>query len=96
MTDFADVNFFTDRAVQDDPYPYFDWVREQGPVWQEPRYGVFMVTGHPEAMEVYGDPATFPPTRRRVGHLLVVQRGQRAVREVLRCRSRATTSPTSS
>lgn len=57
---FDDVNFFTDRAVQDDPYPYFDWVREQGPVWREPSFGVFMVTGHPEAMEVYGDPATFP------------------------------------
>ncbi|HVN49940.1 MAG TPA: hypothetical protein VMT43_00835, partial [Acidimicrobiales bacterium] len=61
MTDYGDVNFFTDRAVQDDVYPYFDWVREQGPVWQEPRYGVFMVTGYPEAMDVYGDPATFPP-----------------------------------
>jgi len=60
MTDFAGVNFFADRAVQDDPYEYFDWVRAQGPVWQEPRYGVFMITGHPEAMEVYGDPATFP------------------------------------
>jgi cytochrome P450 len=60
MTAFEHVNFFTDRAVQDDPYPYFDWVREQGPVWQEPRYGVFMITGHPEAMLVYGDPATFP------------------------------------
>jgi cytochrome P450 len=61
MTDFADVNFFRDRDVQDDPYPYFDWVRDQGPVWQEPRYGVFFVTGHAEAMEVYTDPATFPP-----------------------------------
>ncbi len=60
MTTYADVDFFTDRAVQDDPYPYFDWVREQGPVWQEPRHGVFLITGHPEAMEVYGDPATFP------------------------------------
>ena len=56
----AKVNFFTDRAVQDDPYPYFDWVRGQGPVWREPRYGVFMVTGHPEARGGYGDPATFP------------------------------------
>ena len=83
MSEFDGVNFFTDRAVQDDPYPYFDWVREQGPVWQEPRFGVFMVTGHPEAMAVYGDPATFP-RRRAVGHVLVVQRGQRAVREVLR------------
>ncbi len=61
MTEFEKVNFFTDRSIQDDPYSYFDWVREQGPVWQEPRYGVFMITGHPEAMAVYGDPATFPP-----------------------------------
>lgn len=61
MTDFRDVNFFTDRVIQDDPYAYFDWVRGQGPVWQEPRYGMFMVTGHPEAMVVYSDPATFPP-----------------------------------
>lgn len=60
MTDYAATNFFADRAVQDDPYPYFDWVREQGPVWQEPRFGVYLITGHPEAMEVYGDPATFP------------------------------------
>lgn len=60
MTDFAQLNFFTDRDVQDDPYAYFDWVREQGPVWPEPRYGVFMVTGHAEAKDVYRDPATFP------------------------------------
>jgi cytochrome P450 len=60
VTDFGQVNFFTDRDVQDDPYPYFDWVREQGPVWQEPRYGVYIVTGHAEAKEVYRDPATFP------------------------------------
>jgi cytochrome P450 len=60
MTDFGQVNFFTDRVIQDDPYPYFDWVRAQSPVWQEPRYGVYMVTGHAEAKEVYRDPATFP------------------------------------
>jgi cytochrome P450 len=58
---FETVNFFSDRSIQDDPYEYFDWVREQGPVWQEPRYGVFMITGHAEAMAVYGDPATFQP-----------------------------------
>jgi cytochrome P450 len=58
---FEKVNFFSDRSIQDDPYAYFDWVREQGPVWQEPRYGVFMITGHAEAMAVYGDPATFQP-----------------------------------
>ena len=56
----ADVNFFRDRAVQDDPYEYFDAIRARGPVWQEPHHGVYMVTGHPEAMEIYADPATFP------------------------------------
>ncbi len=61
MTEFENVNFFTDRSVQDDPYAYFDWVRERGPVWRDPRYGLFMITGYPEAMAVYGDPATFPP-----------------------------------
>ncbi len=60
MSDFEKVNFFTDRSIQDDPYPYFDWVRSQSPVWQEPNYGMFMITGHPEAMTVYGDPASFP------------------------------------
>jgi cytochrome P450 len=59
MTDYTTVSFFRDRELQDSPYEYFDWVREQGPVWQEPSFGVFMVTGHPEAMSVYGDPATF-------------------------------------
>src|ERR1700683_2617506 len=60
MSTFEDANFFTDRPIQDDPYDYFDWVRQQGPVWQESRYGLFMITGHPEAMAVYSDPATFP------------------------------------
>jgi cytochrome P450 len=61
MSDFADVNFFTNRVVQDDPYEYFDWVRSQSPVWREPKYGMYIVTGHPEAMDVYNDPASFPP-----------------------------------
>lgn len=60
MTDFASVNFFKDSAIQADPYPYFDWVRDQGPVWQEPSYGAYMITGHAEAKEIYRDPATFP------------------------------------
>jgi cytochrome P450 len=60
VTEFATVNFFKAAEIQADPYPYFDWVREQGPVWQEPNYGAYIVTGHAEAKEVYRDPATFP------------------------------------
>lgn len=55
MTDLLQANFFRDRAVQDDPYPYFDALRDANPVWQEPHYGVFMVTGHDEALSVYND-----------------------------------------
>jgi cytochrome P450 len=57
--DIESVNFFRDRAVQDDPYAYFDAVRAHSPVWQEPHYGVFMVTGHDEARSVYNDAANF-------------------------------------
>jgi cytochrome P450 len=61
MSEFKDANFFTNRSIQDDPYPYFDWVRAQRPVWREPNYGMYMITGHSEAMTVYSDPASFPP-----------------------------------
>ena len=84
MSDFEKVNFFTDRSIQDDPYPYFDWVRSQSPVWQEPNHGMFMITGHPEAMTVYGDPASFPEDSPPVGDVLLVQRGERIVRRVFR------------
>jgi cytochrome P450 family 150 subfamily A5 len=59
MGEFEAVNFFKDRSIHDDPYPYYDWLRAQSPVWREPHYGVFMVTGYHEAMAVYTDPATF-------------------------------------
>ncbi len=58
-TDLETANFFRDRSVQDDPYPYFDALRARGPVWQEPHYGVFMVTGHEEALAVYNDSVRF-------------------------------------
>jgi cytochrome P450 family 150 subfamily A5 len=59
MSDFATVNFFKDRAIHDDPYPYYEWLRQQSPVWQEPHYGVFMITGYEEAIAVYNEGATF-------------------------------------
>lgn len=59
MTDLKDTNFFRDRSVQDEPYGYFDAVRAASPVWQEPHHGVFLVTGHDEALEVYNDSKSF-------------------------------------
>ncbi len=59
VSDLEGRNFFKDRDVQDDPYAYFDALREQSPIWQEPHYGVFMVTGYDEARAVYADPENF-------------------------------------
>lgn len=59
MIDIEAVNFFRDRDVQDDPYPYYDALRAESPVWREPHYGVYMVTGYEEAMAVYNDAADF-------------------------------------
>lgn len=59
MADLINANFFTDREVQDDPYPYFDALRAAGPIHREPKYGVFMVTGYDEALDIYNDSKTF-------------------------------------
>src|SRR5581483_4290725 len=61
MSDIAveEVNFFKDPSIHTDPYPYFDALREKGPVWQEPYFGVFMVTGYDEALTVYNDATNF-------------------------------------
>jgi cytochrome P450 len=59
MIDLEATNFFRDRSVQDDPYDYFDEIRSKAPVWQEPHYGVYMVTGYEEALAVYNDAARF-------------------------------------
>ncbi|HXX90061.1 MAG TPA: cytochrome P450 [Acidimicrobiales bacterium] len=53
------TNFFRDRDVQDDPYAYFDTLREHAPVWREPHFGVYMVTGYEEALAVYNDAVHF-------------------------------------
>ena len=61
MSDIAveDINFFKDPSIHLDPYPYFDALREKGPIWQEPYFGVYMVTGYDEALTVYNDATNF-------------------------------------
>jgi cytochrome P450 family 150 subfamily A5 len=55
----ASVDFFNDPSIIEDPYAYFDAVREHGPAWLEPHHGVLVVTGHAEALQVYRDSGTF-------------------------------------
>lgn len=57
-TDFAGINYFRDADLYQDPYPYYEWLRQHGPVWASPR-GVVYVTGYDEAIAVYHDQATW-------------------------------------
>jgi cytochrome P450 family 150 subfamily A5 len=58
-TDYDAIDFFRGNELVADPYPYFDWLREQCPVRREPQHGVYMVTGYDEAFAVYADADTF-------------------------------------
>ena len=58
-SEFDDINFFRNRKLTVDPYRYFEHLRSQCPVVQEPHHGVHMVTGYDEAISVYRDPATY-------------------------------------
>ena len=57
--EFETHDFFRSDRFIEDPYGYFDYLREQSPVVREPHQGIVMVTGYNEALEVYNDPARF-------------------------------------
>ena len=57
--DLTDVDFFRDGRLTKDPYPFYAALRDKGPVASEARYGVAMVTGWQEAVDVYNDDSTF-------------------------------------
>ncbi len=53
--DYDDLNYFrADSEIHQCPYPYYEWLRAHGPVWQHPR-GVVYVTGYDEAISIYHD-----------------------------------------
>src|ERR1700733_8427358 len=57
--EFGKYDFFRSDRFVNDPYSYFDYLREQSPVLREPHQGIVMVTGYNEALEVYNDPDRF-------------------------------------
>nr|ABP44069.1 cytochrome P450 [Mycolicibacterium gilvum PYR-GCK] len=59
MTDLATVDFFSDYAISQDPYAYWDFLREQSPVYREPHYGVVAVTGYKEVLAAFKDHDSF-------------------------------------
>ncbi|MCV7059833.1 cytochrome P450 [Mycolicibacterium vaccae] len=59
MTDLASVDFFSDYELSQDPYGYWDHLREQNPVYQEPHHGVYAVTGYQEVLAAFKDHDSF-------------------------------------
>ena len=57
--DLTSVDFFRDRRLTDDPFPFYEALRNKCPVSREDHYGVTMVTGWQEAVDVYNDAETF-------------------------------------
>ena len=53
------LDFFTEPSLVPNPHPYFDYLREKGPVTAEPHHGVVAVTGYNEAMALYKDVDSF-------------------------------------
>ncbi|WP_099023741.1 cytochrome P450 [Mycolicibacterium palauense] len=67
MTEFDQLDYFSDPSVVEDPYPYFEFLRAQCPVWREPRHGVYAVTGYDELVEVYRDHQTYSSINSSLG-----------------------------
>jgi cytochrome P450 len=57
--DLTAVDFFRDRRLTDDPYVFYEALRSKCPVSREDHYGVTMVTGWQEAVDVYNDAEAF-------------------------------------
>lgn len=57
--DVTSVNFFRDSRLTDDPFPFYEALRNKSPVTREDHYGVTMVTGWQEAVDVYNDAESF-------------------------------------
>jgi cytochrome P450 len=67
LSDWQSIDFFSDQSLLEDPYPYFDDLREVAPVLPLPHLGVVAVTGYDEANEIYRDPVTFSSCNSVVG-----------------------------
>jgi cytochrome P450 len=56
---FETADFYSDKALVDDPHAYFDFLREQGPVVRLPHRNVVAVTGYEETIQVMLDTEHF-------------------------------------
>jgi len=60
MTNFDEVNYMSaDESLIQDPYPYYDYLRDRCPVQHVDALGVMAVTGHEELAAIQRDTANY-------------------------------------
>lgn len=59
MTDLVSIDYFSDPAISQNPYEYWDSLRARGAVYREPNYGVVAVTGYDEVLAAFRDHDSF-------------------------------------
>jgi cytochrome P450 len=59
MDDLAEIDFFTDETIVDDPHPYYERLRARGPAVRLPHRNVVAVVGYDEGLAVYRDDEHF-------------------------------------
>jgi cytochrome P450 len=55
VSDFESLDWFTDPHVHQDPFPYYEYLRANGPIIRFPRYNVVAVTDYEEILKTYWD-----------------------------------------
>lgn len=64
---FDSIDYFRTDALTENPYPYFEHLRDRCPVTKESHHDVYMVTGYDEAITIYHDQATFSSCNSAIG-----------------------------
>ena len=67
MSDWKTVDYFFDADLVNDPYSYYDDLREECPVLKLDHLGVFAVTGYDELLDVYRDTDSFSSCNSVIG-----------------------------
>ncbi len=67
VADATEQDYFRSGRLIRDPYPYWDAMRSECPVHQEPHHGVYMVTGYDEVLAIYHDQETFSSVNSVIG-----------------------------
>ena len=67
MSSFDGTDFFTDASLVNDPHPYFEHLRKQGPAVMLSKQPVVAVVGYDEALAVYRDDERFSAVNAATG-----------------------------